>query len=195
MGAKLSLSAATAITPFASPSGAPSTDVSGFATVLDYVALMNYDLWGPWSAVVGPNAPLDDSCAPKGRRAGSATSAIKAWSSAGMPLDQIVLGVPAYGHSFVVQAANAFAPKSKTVLANYPEFVEGAEQTGDNWSGEGGVDVCGVEQSGGGGTFWNFWGLVDGGFLDEEGQPKKGIAYGFDNCSQTVCVILFSFGS
>jgi len=44
---------------------------------------MNYDVWGSWSTGVGPNAPLDDSCAPT--KTGSASSGVKAWESAGFP--------------------------------------------------------------------------------------------------------------
>jgi chitinase len=48
---------------------------------------MNYDVWGSWSPDVGPNAPLDDSCAPV--QAGSATSALKAWTNAKFPAAQV----------------------------------------------------------------------------------------------------------
>ncbi|KAJ7915693.1 glycoside hydrolase superfamily, partial [Mycena leptocephala] len=81
LGATLILSAATTITPFTDSQGNPS-DVSGFSKVLDYIAIMAYDINGPWSAVVGPNAPLNGSCAPNG----SVTSAVKAWNTAGIPL-------------------------------------------------------------------------------------------------------------
>ena len=64
---------------------------------------MNYDVWGSWSPTVGPNAPLDDSCADPANQQGSAVSAVKAWSTAGFPHNQIILGVAAYGHSFFVE--------------------------------------------------------------------------------------------
>lgn len=96
---------------------------------------MNYDVWGSWSAGVGPNAPLYDSCAPT--QAGSASSAVKAWSSAGFPASkasphflpktiltwftlQIVLGVPAYGHGYYVSPSAAL--NSSGNLAAYPPF-------------------------------------------------------------------------
>lgn len=47
---------------------------------------MNYDVWGSFSSAVGPNAPLDDSCAPT--KEGSATSALKAWTAAGFPVSK-----------------------------------------------------------------------------------------------------------
>ena len=40
------ISAAVQTTPFVGSDGAPLGDVSGFAKVLDWVLLMNYDTWG-----------------------------------------------------------------------------------------------------------------------------------------------------
>ncbi|KAG9121581.1 hypothetical protein FRC07_002405, partial [Ceratobasidium sp. 392] len=67
-------SAATAIMPFvSSDQSTPSANVSEFASVLDYIAIMNYDIWGPWSTGVGPNAPLNDTCVTDaGNKVGSA---------------------------------------------------------------------------------------------------------------------------
>jgi hypothetical protein len=52
------------------------------------LALMVYDVWGSWSPTVGPNAPLNDSCAPTADRDGSAVSAVNAWTSANFPANQ-----------------------------------------------------------------------------------------------------------
>lgn len=178
----LTISAAVSLTPFRDSSGSPSTDVSAFAKVLDYVAIMDYDVWGSWSTGVGPNAPLDDSCASSSEQQGSAASAVKAWTNAGMPVDQIVLGVPSYGHSYSVNTSDAFVPGTKTLTA-YPAFNSSNQPVGDAWDDTGSVDACGIYQ-GPGGTF-NFWGLVDGGFLNSEGTTAPGIYYRFDSCSQT----------
>ena len=40
------ITAATQTVPFAGPNGLPLQDVSKFAQVLDWVVLMNYDVWG-----------------------------------------------------------------------------------------------------------------------------------------------------
>ena len=40
------ITAATQSMPFAGPDGNPMTDVSAFAGVLDWILLMNYDVWG-----------------------------------------------------------------------------------------------------------------------------------------------------
>ncbi|RDB20192.1 Chitinase A1 [Hypsizygus marmoreus] len=182
-GKKLILSAATAIKPFNGPDGTPSSSVSGFGDVLDWIAIMNYDLYGSWSPTVGPNAALDDTCAASANQVGSAVSAVKNWSDAGMPKHKIVLGVAGYGHSFKVTKANAFKEGSSSSLASHPPFEATSHPTGDSWDGEAGPDVCGVQQPNGG--VFNFWGLIEKGFLNEDGSVKSGIASSYDKCSQT----------
>lgn len=182
VGANLTLSAAVSLAPFTDASGSPSADVSGFAQVFDYITLMNYDVWGSWSKHVGPNAPLNDTCASSANRQGSAVSAIKAWTAAGMPVNKIVLGVASYGHSFSVSPSAAFKSGTKT-LAAYPAFNALKQPPGDVWDDASSVDVCGVSH-GPGGTF-RFWGLMDNGFLTKEGTPADGIYYRYDECSQT----------
>ncbi|KAG2097538.1 glycoside hydrolase family 18 protein [Suillus discolor] len=178
----LTISAAVSLTPFRDSTGNPSTDVSAFAKVLDYVAIMDYDVWGSWSSAVGPNAPLEDSCATSSEQQGSADSAVKAWSNAGMPADKIVLGVASYGHSYSVSPSDAFVSGTKT-LAAYPAFNSANQPVGDAWDNTGSVDSCG-NYAGSGGTF-DFWGLVDGGFLNSEGTTAPGIYSRIDSCSQT----------
>jgi chitinase len=36
------------------------------------------------------------------------------------------------------------------------------------------------------GGIFNFWGLIEAGFLNADGIPASGIDYRFDECSQTV---------
>lgn len=145
---------------------------------------MNYDIWGSWSSGVGPNAPLNDTCAGPNEQQGSAVSAVKAWSDAGMPTNQIVLGVAAYGHSFYVDKADALAGNT---LNAYPKFDAALQPAGDKWDGPAGSDDgCGVLTTTPGGTM-DFWGLIDAKFLNANGTAAPGINYRFDDCSQTVC--------
>lgn len=183
VGARLLLTAATPINPWDGPDGTPLTDVSGFAKVLDYIEIMNYDIWGPWSVAVGPNSPLNDSCAPPEYQDGSAVSAVKVWEAAGMPRNQIVMGVASYGHSFSVPPSDAFVSGSTSTLAAYPAFNASNQPLGDAWDDTGSIDVCGVYEGPGGD--WDFWGLVDGGFLTQEGNPAPGIYYRYDSCTET----------
>ncbi|KAG7090923.1 hypothetical protein E1B28_009997 [Marasmius oreades] len=184
VGQKLILTAATAITPFADANGNPSQDMSGFAKFLDYIALMNYDIWGGWSATVGPNGPLNDSCAAPQNQQGSAVRAVKAWSAAGVPLNKLLLAVPAYGHSFTVNKTAAFTSNDMKELALYPGFNASIHQKGDSWD-DGGLDVCGVEQPAGG-TF-NFWAIIKS-YLNNDGTPKSDVPYKFDDCSKAAYV-------
>jgi chitinase len=56
---------------------------------------------------------------------------------------------------------------------------------GDKWdSTTSGINECGNPNVFGG--VFNFWGLIDGGFLTADGTPASGIDYFFDRCSQTV---------
>lgn len=113
-----------------------------------------------------------------------------------MPSHQIVLGVASYGHSFSVPVQDAFECQDDDdefgVLAEYPPFDATKYPSGDAWDDVGGgVDQCGNPTNAGGN--WDFWGLVQGGFLNENGTVNAagGIEYRFDECSQTVS--FFSF--
>lgn len=149
--------------------------------------IMNYDLLSNPTIGAGPSSPLNDSCAPKSARLGSAFSAVDAWTAAGIPRNQILLGVPAYGHSYVVPPSEISNPN--VAHLSYPPFSLSLEQVGDSWSGAGGVDVCG-NMKGPDGTY-TYWGLMQQGFLNTNGSVKDGIEYRFDNCSMTVCAFFF----
>ncbi|KAJ3989509.1 glycoside hydrolase family 18 protein [Lentinula detonsa] len=183
-GSKLILSAATSLQPWNDTSGAPSKDVSGFSKVLDFIAIMNYDVYNILSSHAGPNSPLNDTCAPTDDQKGSAVSSVKAWTDAGMPASQILLGIAAYGHSFVVPESSVFQSSSSTNITNiYPSFNKSAEHLGDRWDSPGGVDICG--NSSGPSGVYSYWGLFEEGYINEDGTPKGGVGYLFDNCSQT----------
>ena len=198
----ITLSAAVSIKPWFGSGGTPMTDVSEFAKVIDYIGectgyttlafiygtfthlvhpseIMNYDIWGSWSTSVGPNAPLDDSCS--STQDGSAMSAVKSWTSANFPADQIVLGVAAYGHSFYVTSSTALS--GSNTLSTNPPFDKSMQPHGDRWDADVGVDQCGNATPIGG--IFNFWGLVDAGFLNSNGTAAAGIDFQYDNCSQT----------
>ncbi|KAI0769395.1 chitinase [Trametes elegans] len=182
VGQNLTLSAATTINPWVGEDGTPLADVSEYAKLLDWVAIMNYDIWGSWSAGVGPNAPLNDTCADKPNQQGSGVSAVAAWQAAGFPASQIVLGVAAYGHSYYV---NNTAALDGTTLKAYPAFEADKQPDGDEWADRAGADDgCGNPNAHNSGGF-TFWGLMKYGFLQENGTAAEGIDYRYDECSQT----------
>ncbi|KAJ7885186.1 glycoside hydrolase family 18 protein [Mycena olivaceomarginata] len=188
-GKDLVLTAAVGIAPFVGPNQLPMDDVSDFSLVLDRIAIMAYDVWGSWSPSVGPNAPLDDSCASD--QEGSAVSAVNAWTAANFPANQeiatdfnqqITLGVAAYGHSFRVSPTAALNSTGSIIL--YPNFEKDSQPMGSaDTPGDTSSDPCG-DPNGVSGVF-TFAGLVSGGFLDSDGTAASGIEYTFDSCSQT----------
>ena len=112
------ISAAAPTIPFTGANEQSMRSVQAFAGVLDWILIMNYDTWGrefsrsvstlPFGAVpsnklsassnLGPNAPLDDACQNSTQPAANAVAAINAWTAAGIPPRQLVLGVPSYGY-------------------------------------------------------------------------------------------------
>lgn len=109
------LSAATQVWPFAGPTGAPLSDVSEFAKLLDWVMIMNYDIWGSSSTTPGPNAPLSDGCGNSAQPLANAYAAVSSWTTAGMPAKQIVLGLPAYGYMQESSADSLRARKRRSL--------------------------------------------------------------------------------
>ncbi|EED77690.1 hypothetical protein POSPLDRAFT_134913 [Postia placenta Mad-698-R] len=91
------ISAAVQTVPFADANGNPLGDVSDFAKVLDWVLIMNYDTFGS-SNTPGPNAPLSDACHNSTQPSSNAAAALGAWTAAGFPASQLILGVPSYGY-------------------------------------------------------------------------------------------------
>ncbi|WRT70162.1 uncharacterized protein IL334_007156 [Kwoniella shivajii] len=91
------ISTATQVWPFAGSDGRPMSDVSEFAKVIDWILIMNYDVWGS-STTPGANAPLSDGCGNSTQPLANAYAAVSSWTGAGMPANQITLGVPAYGY-------------------------------------------------------------------------------------------------
>lgn len=182
--AQLKITAAVGILPWVDSSGNPSADVSGFAKAMDWIEIMNYDMCGSFSKLTGANAPLDDSCS--SNPSGSAKSAIAAWTKAGFPAKQIVLGVPSYGHSFVVPASSAVSNNQIQLGTSFTGVAQG-----DAWDNipAGSTDSCG-NPVGPNGVF-NFWAMVGYGFLNSDGSPASGMISTFDSCSQTVSFFLF----
>lgn len=108
VGNGLILTAAVAAMPFVGSDNSTMSDVSGFAEVLDHIgeyppsltwamskavnfsAIMVYDFFGSWSETVGPNAPLDNTCAPANvNTTGSALDAVTRWTNAGFPSEKV----------------------------------------------------------------------------------------------------------
>ncbi|KAJ1795705.1 hypothetical protein LPJ59_004191, partial [Coemansia sp. RSA 2399] len=112
------ISMAVRVQPF-DINGSPTNDVSGFAKVVDYINLMQYDINGAWNNVTGPNAPFNFEEG-KGLQ-DSFVSAIDAWTGAGWPANQINAGLAFYGRSTIAledmtaDPTNQYQPQSTTI--------------------------------------------------------------------------------
>ncbi|GAA5897334.1 glycoside hydrolase family 18 protein [Sporobolomyces salmoneus] len=76
--------------------GQKMTDLRKFAANLDYIALMTYDFYGPWSSTSGPHSALY-TC---NSSSYSIDQSVKDWTSWGVPACKLLLGVPGYSHRF-----------------------------------------------------------------------------------------------
>lgn len=137
------------------------------------------------SSTPGPNAPLSDACGTSSQPLANAYAAIASWTSAGMPVDKITLGVPAYGYLQKSWATSlrqrAYIPPSADEIANMTSTLD---------KRQGGIVT--VRNSGGGDDNGQlgFNDLVKQGALALDSQGKYIGAGGFyrewDHCSSTV---------
>ncbi|KAH9476845.1 Chitinase A1 [Psilocybe cubensis] len=91
------ISAAVSHMPWLGSNGKPLTDVSAFAAEMDYVIIMNYDVWGA-SATPGPNSPYGNLCGTSWQPQASAQAAYKQWTAAKFPGNKLILGCALYGY-------------------------------------------------------------------------------------------------
>ncbi|KAJ3151917.1 hypothetical protein HDU89_001558 [Geranomyces variabilis] len=84
--------AATSVTVFAK-NGRSMGDVSAFASLLDHVYPMVYDITGDWEDGTGRDAPMS-----------SFSGALDNWIAAGFRKTQLILGVPLHGKTFCGKA-------------------------------------------------------------------------------------------
>lgn len=111
------ITAATQVWPFYGPDGNPLSDVSEYAKLIDWILIMNYDIWGS-SSTPGPNAPLSNGCKDSEQPTANAYDAVASWVAAGFPADQITLGVPAYGYLQISDADKLYTRDFRG--RNYP---------------------------------------------------------------------------
>lgn len=162
------ITAAVSHNPWMASNGRPVGSVARAAGALDYVMIMNYDVWGS-SSNPGPNAPLANLCGNSTQPGANAASGVKAWSAAGMPRDKILLGIPAYGY--------INTSKKNTLIQRSPALSRRA-----------GVRLTSSDGSTGSGQI-NFSTLVNSGALklgsDNLFDGAGGFTKYWDNCSDT----------
>ncbi len=74
------------------------TEMDKAQEYLDYIFLMTYDFYGPWTPTTGHHAALYASKV--NPTATSAAKGVDLYEEAGVPLEKIVLGVPFYGRGW-----------------------------------------------------------------------------------------------
>lgn len=117
----------------------------------------------------GPNAPLDTS----NKYDGSVKDAVKSWSKAGIPKDQIVVGIPFYG--FVVKTTRAVTSST----GPYVKLASSSAVKGDKYD-ESSADACpGAKKSYSGAYQWRS--IVSSGIQNN----KNGWKYIWDSTSVT----------
>ncbi|KAF4337338.1 42 kDa endochitinase precursor [Fusarium beomiforme] len=85
--------------------------------VVDYINLMAYDYAGSWSSVAGYNANLYANTDIPQSTPFNTDDAVKAYLEAGVPPHKLILGMPAYGRSFI-GASDMGEPYSGVGLPN-----------------------------------------------------------------------------
>ncbi|BGP12171.1 Chalcone--flavanone isomerase 1 [Rhodosporidiobolus nylandii] len=81
--------------------GNPSSDLSEFGEVLDWILIMTYDSITYSSKTTGPNFAYDASCAPSTGSFAIPTT-VDAWINAKFPANKILLGLASYGYAWKV---------------------------------------------------------------------------------------------
>jgi len=74
-----------------------TTDLSPFAELLDWGALMDYNFLGVNSSITGSASPLTAGVGGKNIQMGAGN-----WTRAGMPWEKLVLGIPGYGRAWIM---------------------------------------------------------------------------------------------
>ncbi|KAG0149598.1 hypothetical protein CROQUDRAFT_39529 [Cronartium quercuum f. sp. fusiforme G11] len=180
------LSAAVAVHGFMGPDGEYLKDHKPYAKFLDFITIMAYDLYGPSSTpVVGPNAPLLDTCNDPGEKF-SVAQAIESWTSTGFPASQILLGIPSYGYQYQMDNSKLnvtnFSGKSGETSLFFGSIDKSKQGKGSK-SGQQVRSGCGSPTEGGNFVFKD---LVTCGFLSSDGKTGLGgFERHYDNCTHT----------
>ncbi|GAA5811790.1 hypothetical protein MFLAVUS_005233 [Mucor flavus] len=118
----------------------------GWSDTVDYFYIMSYDVSGSWMEQTGPNSPLNKAGSDKYDT--SVVQSVQGWSSAGIPNEKLIVGLPFYGTALKTSRAITSASGLYVKLAN-PSTVKGDEYD------EMGADPCpGAQKSYSGSFQW-----------------------------------------
>ncbi|POW22016.1 hypothetical protein PSHT_01812 [Puccinia striiformis] len=126
LGAQKIISAAVTDYTFLNAQGGRMTNVEDFGKVLDYILIMNYDVWGATSNP-GPNAPFSNGCEDSSQPGANMVSSIKTWTSAGFPRQKILMGLPAYGyvnHASVTTLVHRKRSETPQTTLRFDQYID-----------------------------------------------------------------------
>ncbi|KAM9690659.1 acidic mammalian chitinase [Dama dama] len=82
-------------------------EIPQLSQYLDFIHVMTYDLHGSWEGCTGENSPLYKYPTDTGSNAYlNVEYAMNYWKSNGAPAEKLIVGFPAYGHSFTLREAS-----------------------------------------------------------------------------------------
>ncbi|ORX55233.1 glycoside hydrolase [Piromyces finnis] len=97
LGDSILITAAVSITPF-EKNGRVLNDLSEFAEYFDFVNIMAYDFSGSWSSIISHHESFEK---PEKGHDFSFKSSVENWVQRGFPPEKLVIGVGAYGRSWI----------------------------------------------------------------------------------------------
>jgi len=135
LGTDTLITAAVSITPF-EKNGSPINDLAPYAKYFDFINVMGYDFAGSWSSVISHHAAL---YTPEAGDMLSVSSGVKNWLDRNFPAEKIVVGVPAYGKSWIAA--------SSTKNGLYQSIANGSPKGDHEDSNDAWTNYCGVLES------------------------------------------------
>ncbi len=116
--------------------GCRYVDMEALRDVMDWVAVMTYDMHGPWSTHAGHNAPIHKSSEDpfEGCTSNTVTDYMNYWRLRGKwPAERLLLGIPCYGRGFRAKLHAALPPNAKQHPRAYVPFREIATLLQQGW--------------------------------------------------------------
>lgn len=110
-------------------------DMVALRDVLDWVAVMTYDIHGPWSTHAGHNAPMR---APRADRPECTSNSVEGfmsfWEEQGKwPRQRLLVGIPCYGRGFPVALYASLPKTAERYSREYVAFRDVEKLLAEGW--------------------------------------------------------------
>ncbi|PLW21465.1 hypothetical protein PCANC_00299 [Puccinia coronata f. sp. avenae] len=180
---EIELTAAVTLEGLVGSDGKPATkhETALLSENLDFVNLMAYDVYGPWSDTTGPLAPLLATCAPASA-AQSVETGLQVALKQGFKASQVLLGIPGYANRFQLISPELVPKTVDKQTTLYYQNKTKVTPRGGRFDDKPGHDVCGQPQAWGGSFLVRE--LVRRGWLSKDQKHGlNGYTRYFDECS------------